>query len=239
MRLMDQVMVVTGSSEGIGREMVKLFAREGARVVAVARRAEALQALAEEVGAERVLAAPGDVTRFEDMQQVAARALERWGRIDALVNNAGVAKYVNLVDMKPEEFQWQMDVNLTGVFNATKAVLPHLLERTAAEGRRPGGQILNISSVLGTVGMPRGTAYCATKWGLMGFTESLRMEVQKDGIRVMVLCPGLVQTDFAGRPATDKSAGLRPESVAEQALHMLAAPPDALPGTLILRPFNA
>ncbi len=236
--LKEQVILITGASEGIGREMVRLFAKEGARVVAIGRRPEPLEVLAAEVGEEQVLPVPADVRSLVDMQGAVTQTLERWGRIDVLVNNAGVAKYVNLEEMTAEEFQWQMDVNLTGVFNATKTVLPHMLERARTGAAKPAGQILNISSILGTVGRPGGTAYCATKWGLMGFTESLRMEVQKEGIRVMVLCPGQVQTDFAGIPAANKSQGLKPETVALKALEMLATAPDGQPGTVLLRPFQ-
>ncbi|HWI60699.1 MAG TPA: SDR family oxidoreductase [Symbiobacteriaceae bacterium] len=233
---MNQVVLVTGASEGIGREMVRLFAREGARVGAVARRREALEALAQEVGEDRVLPLPADVRVAADMERAAQLMIERWGRIDSLVNNAGVAKYVPLTEMTGEEFQWQLDVNLKGVFNACKAVVPHMKQRAAAGAAKPAGQILNISSILGTVGIPGGTAYCATKWGLMGFTEALRMELNPEGIRVMVLCPGLTQTDFAGRPASGKEKGLRPETVAWHAVNLLTAPPDALPTTTLLRP---
>jgi len=237
--LTDQVILITGASEGIGKEMVRLFAREGARVVAVGRRPEPLESLAREVGLERILPVPADVRSFVDMQGAVAQTLERWGRIDALVNNAGVAQYTHLEEMTAEEFQWQLDVNLTGVFNATKSVLPHMLERArTGGGPKPAGQILNIGSILGTVGRPGGTAYCATKWGLMGFTEALRMEVQKEGIRVMVLCPGQVQTDFAGIPASNKASALRPETVALKAGEMLATAPDGQPGTVLLRPFG-
>ncbi|MFZ5824696.1 MAG: SDR family oxidoreductase [Bacillota bacterium] len=236
--LADQVIVVTGASEGIGREMVKLFVREGARVAAVARRREVLEALAAEVDGDRVHPLPADVRRLPEMEAAVRQTLERWGRIDALVNNAGVAKYVHLVEMSAEEFQWQLDVNLTGLFNGCKAVLPHLLERARSTDERPAGQILNIGSILGTVGRAGGTAYCATKWGLMGFTESLRLEVQKEGIRVMALCPGQVQTDFAGIAAETKAKALRADTVALQALQMLAAPPDGQPGTVLLRPFH-
>ena len=180
---------------------------------------------------------PADVRRLPEVEVAVGQALERWGRIDALVNNAGVARYVPLVEMTAEEFQWQLDVNLTGLFNGCKAVLPHLLERARSTDERPAGQILNIGSILGTVGRAGGTAYCATKWGLMGFTESLRLEVQKEGIRVMALCPGQVQTDFAGIAAETKAKALQAGTVALQALQMLAAPPDGQPGTVLLRPF--
>lgn len=233
---MTQVIMVTGASEGIGREMVRLFAREGAYIGAVARHREPLEALAHEVGTDRVLPLAADVRVAADMERAAQMLLERWGRIDTLVNNAGVAKYVPLTEMKPEEFQWQLDVNLTGIFNACKAVVPHMKERAAAGAPRPAGQILNISSILGTIGMAGGTAYCASKWGVMGFTEALRLELNPEGIRVMVLCPGLVQTNFAGRPASAKEKGLLPATVAWHAWQVLTAPPDALPATTLLRP---
>jgi NAD(P)-dependent dehydrogenase (short-subunit alcohol dehydrogenase family) len=236
--LSDKVVFVTGASEGIGREMVRQFAAAGAYIGAVSRRAEPLEALVTAVGADRVLPLPGDVRISADMERAAGALLERWGRIDCLVNNAGVAKYVPLAQMSHEDFQWQLDVNLTGVFNCCKAVVPHLRERAAQGGPRPAGQILNIASMLGTIGMVGSTAYSATKWGVIGFTESLRLELGPEGIRVMVLCPGLVQTDFAGRPASAKSTGLRPETVAWQALQLLSAPPDAVPATTYLRPFN-
>lgn len=236
--LVDRVVLVTGASEGVGREMVRLFAEAGARVGAVARRADALAALAAEIGTDRVLPLPADVRKAEDLQQAATQLLERWGRIDALVNNAGVAKWANLTEMSATDFQWQLDVNLTGVFHACKAVLPHMLERARAGLDRPAGQVLNIGSVLSVEAVPRATAYCATKWGLLGFTESLRLEVQPEGIRVMALLPGLIQTEFGGRSAAVKGHGLRPESVAWQALQMLAAPADAQPETCLLRHFN-
>ncbi|HWI50555.1 MAG TPA: SDR family oxidoreductase [Symbiobacteriaceae bacterium] len=233
---MNQIVLITGASEGIGREMVRLFAREGAYIGAVARRREQLETLAHEVGEDRVLPLAADVRVAPDMERAAQQVMERWGRIDSLVNNAGVAKYVPLTEMTHEQFQWQLDVNLKGLFNACKAVVPYMKQQAAAGGPRPAGQILNISSILGTVGMPGGTAYCATKWGVIGFSEALRMELNADGIRVMVLCPGLTQTDFGGRPASGKEKGLLPATVAWHALNLLTAPPDALPTTTLLRP---
>lgn len=230
----DRVVMVTGAGEGMGRAMVRLFAGEGARVVALDNRKAPLQALVKEIGDAFVLPVTADVSKPIDVERAVQMALDRWGRIDDLVNNAGVGRYGLITELTHEDWQLQIDVNLTGVFNCCKAVLPHMLERAAAGGNRPAGQILNMASEVGLIGVAKRTAYCASKWGVRGLSESLRLEVQDKGIRVMVLNPGMVQTNFAGRPASGKEGFLKPETVACQVYQMLTAPPDALLSSVVM-----
>lgn len=234
MTLEGKVIVVTGAGQGIGRAMARRLMAGGAKVVAVARTDEHLQSLAAESPAGRMMPYRMDVRSYEQAQEMAAAAVTWFGRIDGIVNNAGWAHPQRLVDMESEVWQQTIDVNLTGIFNCTKAVLPHMLERAKAEGGWPAGQILNIASVMGRNATKGSSVYSMTKAGVIHLTECWKLELEPEGIRVMCLAPGLTQTDFGGRPASSKPGGKRPETVAEVAWQMLTLPGDATMHTLFL-----
>ncbi len=188
MKLSNQVAVITGASEGIGAAIARRFAGDGARVVLAARSEEKLKALAEELGSERALAVPTDVTDAEQVKRLMARTREHFGGLDILVNNAGVGLYASVAEMAWADFEQMWKVNFFGVVRCIREALPDLRERR--------GMVVNISSVAGKLAIPYLTGYCASKFALNAFSTGLRMELAQAGVRVVVVCPGTVRTPF-------------------------------------------
>ena len=191
MKVRDAVVIVTGASAGIGRETALAFAREGAHVVLAARREERLlelAALCEELGG-RALVVRTNVGKAEDVEAMVRVAMEAFGRVDVLVNNAGFGFSGTVEETTEADMRELMDVNYFGAFNAIRAVLPHMRAR-----RR--GHIVNVSSVVGKLAFPYHGAYSATKFALVGLTESLRGELTGSGITATVVLPGSTRTEF-------------------------------------------
>jgi 3-oxoacyl-[acyl-carrier protein] reductase len=182
------VAVVTGGSRGIGREVAKQAAQKGARVGLVARNVDDLNAELTEIGG-RGAVATADVADQAQTEQAMARLAAELGPVDILVNNAGIGSYGRVSDLPVEEFERVMRVNYFSCVYATKAVLPSMLER-----RR--GHIVNVASIAGRIGPPMEAAYAASKFAMVGFTESLAFEVAPHGIGVSMVNPGPVQTEF-------------------------------------------
>ena len=182
----DRVVLVTGASSGIGRATAVAFARDGARVAVSARREDKLRDLAKEIGG---VAFPCDVTQVADVRRLVASTREKFGAIHVLVNNAGLGVYAKLEATSDEAFDLVMKTNLYGAFYVMREVLPILREQKC-------GQIINITSTLGRVAMPLMSAYCASKFALTALSDSLRVEVRRDGIDVIVVGPGVTETDF-------------------------------------------
>lgn len=186
---MTQTAFITGCSSGIGRETALHFQREGWNVVATMRRPEA----AGELGSlDRVCVLPLDVTDSASITAAVAAALERFGSIDVLVNNAGYGAYGPLEVTPREKMQRQLETNVIGLLETTKAVLPHFRSRKS-------GTIVNISSAGGRSAGPMGALYYASKFAVEGLSESLCFELAAIGVRVKVVEPGLVATDFNSR----------------------------------------
>ncbi len=197
--LAGKVAIVTGASKGIGREVALALAVQGAKVIAVARTKELVEDTARqcrESGAEAA-AYTADVTKFEQAEQIAKEVADKFGRIDVLVNNAGVTRDNLLLRMSDEEWQQVLDTNLKGAFNWTKAVARHML-------RQKSGRIINISSVVGVVGNAGQANYAASKAGIIGLSKSAAKELASRGITVNVVAPGFITTDM--------TANLRPEA---------------------------
>jgi NAD(P)-dependent dehydrogenase (short-subunit alcohol dehydrogenase family) len=184
--------VITGATSGIGRETAREFARTRARVVLAGRREERLQELVTEIESKggEALAVPTDVSDQKQVERLIERAMKRFGRVDTLVNNAGVGIAARFEDQSLEDFRRVMEVNFWGALYACKAVLPHM------KAQPSGGVIINVSSILGKRGMPFETAYCASKFALAGFSEALRTEVMARGIDVSTIFPGAVETEI-------------------------------------------
>ncbi|MBX3637259.1 MAG: beta-ketoacyl-ACP reductase [Rubrivivax sp.] len=179
MRLKDRICIVTGAAQGIGAATVAKLAAEGATVVACDRRAQDVPGAA--------LALAVDVTDRAAVDAMVAEVLARFGRVDVLVNNAGITKDARLVKMTIEQFDAVIDVNLRGVFHCTQAVAPQMLE--------PGsGVILNASSVVGIYGNFGQTNYAASKFGVIGFTKTWARELGPKGVRVNAVAPGFIET---------------------------------------------
>ena len=190
-----QVVVVTGASSGIGAATALAFGRAGAKVVLAARRLDRLEAAAREIealgtGAE-ALPVAADLSKLEDIQALAAAAQARFGRVDVLFNNAGFGRLDWLEKLDPvQDIEAQLAVNVLGVIQLTGQVLPLMMAQRS-------GHIINMASVAGLVGTPTYTVYAAGKFAVRGFSEALRREVAPWGIKVSVIYPGGVATEFA------------------------------------------
>lgn len=188
---MSQVWLITGSSRGLGLALTRLVLDSGDKVVATARKATDLRGLVDQYGSDRVLALDLDVTKNEQVLNVAAEAKKVFGRIDVLVNNAGYADNSAIEDTPIDNFQAQIDANFLGVVYVTKAVLPIMREQGS-------GRILQVASLGGRVGSPGLGAYQSAKWAVNGFSTVLAAEVDPLGIKVTSLEPGGIKTDWAG-----------------------------------------
>jgi NAD(P)-dependent dehydrogenase (short-subunit alcohol dehydrogenase family) len=205
--VMSQVWLITGSSRGIGRALAEAVLAKGHNLVATARDARALSGLIERYG-DRVRATALDVTDEKAAEAALRLAVEAFGRLDVLVNNAGYGDLASIEDTSLEQFRAQIETNLFGVINVTKAAIPIM--------RRQGsGHIIQFSSVGGRVGPIGRGAYAAAKWGVEGFSEVLGKEVGPFGVKVTIIEPGGFRTDFAGssssidegNPAYDATVG--------------------------------
>lgn len=189
--LEGKVVIITGASSGIGRSLAFSFARRGARVVLVARRAERLEAVRREIEpyTDAVLVLPADVSQEQDLKQIIDQTLATFGRIDILVNNAGASHGGWLQEQDPERIDHLLRVNLWAAIRLTQLALPHMLQHHH-------GYVMNIGSGLGRSAAPLFTAYVASKYGLAGFTDALRRELDGSGVRVTLVLPGWTQTDM-------------------------------------------
>ena len=191
-KLSGTTVVITGATSGIGREAAREFAKTGAKVVLAGRRKERLLELAGEIETSggQALSVQTDVADQAQVEALIEKCVERFGRVDVLVNNAGVAMASRFEAMSLEDFRRLMDVNFWGAVYACRAVVPQMRKQ------RGGGVILNVSSIFGKRGMPFETAYCASKFALAGFSEALRAELMSEGIDVCTIYPGAVETEI-------------------------------------------
>lgn len=191
-RLRDQVAIVTGASRGIGRAIALALASEGAKVVVnYARSSTAAEEIVAEItnaGGE-AMALQADVSQADQVENLISETQKKWGRIDVLVNNAGITRDTLLLRMKPEDWQAVIDLNLTGVFLCTRAVSKLMLKQRA-------GRIINIASVAGQMGNPGQANYSAAKAGVIGFTKTIAKEFASRGITVNAVAPGFITTDM-------------------------------------------
>jgi NADP-dependent 3-hydroxy acid dehydrogenase YdfG len=219
--LEKQVVLVVGASSGIGRATAVLFAREGARVMAAARREDRLAALKKEVPS--IETAIADAAKVEDMERLARETESRIGPIDILVYNTGTnIKDRSLVNLTPPRWDMMMQVNLNGAYYITQAVLPRMRERQA-------GQIIYVASISGIVPDVSGAAYQAAKRGIIGLAHAIRVEEREKGIRTCAVCPGLVNTEILENrpvkpPAEMLAKALQPEDVAESIVMVAKLP---------------
>ena len=189
---MNKVAFVTGATRGIGKQIAITFAQNGYDIAINYRtEKEKLKKTKEEIEKYNVnfLAVQGDVSNFEDCERFTQEIIEKYGKIDVLVNNAGITKDTLIMRMKKEDFENVIDVNLVGTFNVTKNVITHMIKARS-------GRIVNISSVVGISGNAGQTNYAASKAGIIGFTKSLAKEVGSRGILVNAVAPGFIQTQM-------------------------------------------
>jgi NADP-dependent 3-hydroxy acid dehydrogenase YdfG len=236
--LEGRAVLVTGASSGIGRATALALSRAGALVAAGARRTDRLEELAEQAPGD-VLPLELDVTDERSVRDAVAAAVARFGRLDVLVNNAGVMLNGPVLDADTGEWRRMVATNLLGSMYAVHAALPHLLDSK--------GAVVQVSSTSGRVASVVSGAYSATKFGVTAFAESLRQEVTERGVRVVVVEPGFVSTELAGHnsdPAMRELARqiaasmrtLRPEDVAEAVLYAVTQPPHVAVNEILIRP---
>jgi 3-oxoacyl-[acyl-carrier protein] reductase len=225
--LSERVAVVTGGTRGIGLATAKMLAHAGSAVVVAARRELDVERVAGELG-PRALGVACDVRRVDECERLMARTVERFGRLDILINNAGLGVFAPVETMSLDDWHRQIETNLDGVFYCCRAALPHL--------KRAGGWIINVGSLAGKNAFAGGAAYNASKFGLLGFSEALMLEVRHDGIRVSCVMPGSVATDFSGDAAAGGDWKLHAEDVAQVVHDLLAFPGRALPSRVEIRP---
>lgn len=231
-----QVALVTGAGAGVGRATALALAAAGAAVGLVARREELLRDVATEIerAGGRALPLPADVRDEAALDAAVARLVGAFGSLDIAIANAGMNRRGRVEGYALADWREVLDTNLTGAFLTVRAALPQLKARG-------GGQIIAVASGAGKQGYPGLAAYCAAKFGLLGFMQALAEEVKADQIRCGVILPGSIRTGFGGRPVAEQQPGdakfLLPEDVAASILHQLRQPPHAWVQELHLWPF--
>jgi NADP-dependent 3-hydroxy acid dehydrogenase YdfG len=236
--LAQKVILITGASSGIGEATARHLASTGARVVLGARRTERLEKLVREIRAAGGTAefTALDVTRLEDFQAFAGSALRSFGQIDVLINNAGVMPLSPLAELKIDEWNRMIDVNVRGVLHGIAAVWPHMTQRRS-------GHIINVSSVAGFRVWPTSAVYSGTKFAVRAISEGLRLET-KD-VRVTIISPGVVESELAdsitSRPTAEaialfREVALKPEAIAQAIAYAISQPAGVDVSELVVRP---
>lgn len=224
MALQNQTAIITGAGKGIGRSTAIALAKEGVHLGLIARsQADLERVQAELTGTHgvKVHFATADVADRAQVEAAVTSLIGHLGTVDILINNAGIGGFAPLLSMEPADWERIIQVNLLGTYYVTRAVLPTMLEQKR-------GAIINVSSTAGERGAATTTAYSASKFGLMGFTESLMQEVRKSNIRVTALTPSTVNTELAAKTGLkigDEDRMLQPEDVAELIVDILRLPP--------------
>jgi NADP-dependent 3-hydroxy acid dehydrogenase YdfG len=213
--LTGKVALVTGASRGVGAAVARALAHEGASLGLASRSGD-------DLGIAGAVAEPADVRRPDDMERIVANTVDRFGRLDIVVANAGVGAYGPFLELDPEHLEEIVDVNVKGMLYTVRAALPHLLASGAAD-------VITLASVAGLRGLPLESVYCASKFAQIGFTRSLDHELRELGVRCTNVCPGGVATDFAmGRGRTPDMPELKTmmsaDDVAEVVVFVLTRP---------------
>jgi NADP-dependent 3-hydroxy acid dehydrogenase YdfG len=230
----QKVALITGASSGIGRATAEMLAREGVRVAVAARRRDELHQLEDRVESEggTALVVETDVTDEADVQETIERVEDRFGRLDVLVNSAGMMVLDQVEEADMAEFQQMIEVNLNGLMQVTQAVLP-LMQRQGS------GHVVNISSVAGRKSFPGASGYSASKYAVNGFSEALREEFtgeETECIRVTDIEPGFVETDLSEGLPPEWMETLDPVDVARSVRYAVSQPPHVDVNEILLRP---
>jgi NAD(P)-dependent dehydrogenase (short-subunit alcohol dehydrogenase family) len=227
--LTGKVAIVTGATKGIGLAVAERMINEGMSVVVCSRTEADVRSVAERLG-DHAFGVRCDVADPEDCERLVAATVERFGRLDVLVNNAGLGVFKPISEMSIDEWRLQIDVNLGGVFYCSKAALPHL-------SRSGDGFIVNIGSLASRNSFARGTGYNASKFGLLGMTEAMMLDVRYDDVRVSIVMPGSVNTPFNDHEqSAERGWKLEADDCALAVMQLLEYPKEAHVSRIEMRP---
>lgn len=248
MSIAGKVVIVTGASSGIGRATAKLLAKKGAKVVIAARHIKALNEVQAEMPAAEILPVQTDVTKMDEIQQLINQAQAKYGRIDVLFNNAGMMNLSMLSDGDPQEWSRELDINVKGVLNGIRAVLPIMK-------KQGNGHIITTDSIAGLNTWAGYAIYSGSKYAVRAIMESLRQEVAADHIKTTTLCPGVVATglihtngdtrtkqidpesaELMAHPKKDPLAILQPEDIAQAVAFAIDTPANMAVNEMVIRP---
>lgn len=230
--LNEKVALITGGTKGIGYSVALAMMDQGMKVAITGRSKESVDAAIEKLekdGGHDCFGVVCDVRDFESQQSCVENVIKQFGKIDVLIANAGVGHFASIEDLTPEQWQEVIDVNLTGVFNSTKACLPSL--------KASSGYIITIASLAGTNFFAKGSAYNASKFGLVGFTQAIMLDLRHSGIKVSTIMPGSVSTHFNNRTPSEADAWkIQPEDIGQIVIDLLKMNPRTLPSKIEVRP---
>lgn len=239
MAIKDKVIIIMGASSGIGEATAKLLVKRDAKLILAARRLDHLEAIKEEFPAANILIQQADVTIYEDVSRVVKLALDTYGKIDVLYNNAGIMPTAPLVEGRRDEWKEMIDINIMGVLNGIAAVLP-IMEK------QKSGHILSTDSVAGHVVYPDSAVYCGTKFAVRAIMEGLRQEQRENNIKSTIISPGAVQTELYKTISDKKVAdelheaqkewGLTAEDIATAVVFAIDTPDRMSISDMIVRP---
>ena len=227
MKQTEYTAIVTGSTRGIGKETALLLLKNGMNVMISSKSQDSVDKAIQEIylkfpsKKENILGLRCDVSKYSNVKSIVDISIKRFGRIDILVNNAGIVYYRRLIDTSEEEWDKTIDTNLKGVFLFTKEVLLHMIKS------KSGGVIVNVSSGAGKSGFSNLSSYCASKFGMIGLTESVAKEIIDNNIKVMAICPGGVDTDMIKDMINDGFSKsntnlMKPDKVARKIYDMIS-----------------
>ena len=229
--LQDKVAYITGGSKGIGYGIAKILLEQGMKVAITSRAISAAQQAAKSlsIDASKVLALESQVSSMESEKKAIREVINHFGHLDVLVANAGVGHFANIETLTEEDWKATIDTNLTGVFNSVKASIEEL--------KKTKGYIITIASLAGTNFFVNGSAYNASKFGLVGFTQAIMLDLRQHGIKVTTIMPGSVATHFGSHTPTDADAWkIQPEDIGQMVADLLKMNPRTLPSKVEVRP---
>ena len=228
--LENKVALITGGTKGIGYGIAEKLLQQGMKVAITGRNKAATQKAAQSLGyGDSVLPIEADVRSYEAQQAAVKSVIDQWGKLDVMIANAGVGHFAPIDELTPQQWNDVIDVNLTGVFYSTKASLEAL---TATQG-----YLITIASLAGTNFFARGAAYNASKFGLVGFTQAVMLDVRNKGIKTTTIMPGSVATYFNDHVPNDADAWkIQPEDIGKMVVDLLTMPARTLPSKIEVRP---
>lgn len=227
----NKVAYITGGSQGIGLGVARALLDQGMKVAISGRSQDKLDKAVETLGGpnDNILAYPSDVRDMKDEEQMIQKIQDKWGQLDVLIANAGVGAYGSIVDLTADQWNQAIDTNLTGVFHSVKAAVSAI--------KKSKGYIITIASLAGTNFFAGGSAYNASKFGLVGFTQAVMLDLRQDDVKVSTIMPGSVATHFNNNiPDDSDSWKIQPEDVGKLVTDLLSMHPRTLPSKVEVRP---